>query len=65
MLFLVVTEAADLFSGPLFPSGSDVSEASRSSKIKILTGSCSAIVLSGANICVKITGSATDFNRSS
>lgn len=33
LLFLVVTEAADLFSGPLFPSGSDVSEASRSSKI--------------------------------
>lgn len=31
----MVTEAADLFSGPLFPSGSDVSEVSCALKIKL------------------------------
>lgn len=35
LLSLVVIEAADLFTDPLFPSGSDVSEVSCSSDIKL------------------------------
>lgn len=59
---LVVTEAAALLAGPLSPSGSDVSEASKSSKTQLWFFRVST---RSNYIFVKITGSTTDFNGSS